>query len=149
MAAEYAFDLNYNAVPVIEVPQQQQQESVPELRKVAKPKVDKRQLEKRANIKVAKIFVVMACSIALLGVFCNSLVTRDQSRKNLESAKTELSRHLDAQVVLENDLSKLISADNIDKIATRKLGLVKVTKGNEVYLDTASENKVIISQSKN
>lgn len=149
MAAEYAFDLNYNAVPIIEVPQQQQTESAPELRRVAKPRVNKRQLERRANIKVAKVFVVMACSIAMFGVFCNSMVTRDQSRKHLERAKTELSRHLDAQIVLENDLSKLISADNIDKIATQRLGLIKVAKGNEVYLNTDSGNKVIVSQGKN
>ena len=148
MAAEYAFDLNYNAAPGIEEPQQQQEPAF-ELKKVAKPKVNKKQLEKKANIKIAKIFVVMACSIALFGVFCNSMVTRDESRRNLESAKTELSRNIDAQKVLNSDLSKLAAADNIEKIATQRLGLVKVTKGNEVYLDNDSGNRVIVSQNGN
>ena len=42
----------------------------------------------------------------------------------------------------------LISAENIDKIAVEQLGLVKITSGNEIYLDDTQDNRVIFSQNK-
>ena len=42
-----------------------------------------------------------------------------------------------------------LSADNIDKIATQRLGLVKVASGDESYLELNEDNQVILSQSKN
>ena len=63
--------------------------------------------------------------------------------------KKVLADYSDANVVLSHQLSKLISADNIDKIAAQRLGLVKVASGNESYLDLNEDNQVILSQSKN
>ena len=54
----------------------------------------------------------------------------------------------DAHIVLENDLTKLVSAENIDKIAMQKLGLVKLTNADEDYVELESENRVIVSQAK-
>ena len=90
----------------------------------------------------------MSLAIALAGAFCNSLVARTESRAALQSAKKELAMYSDENVVLQNKLSKLVSAENIDKIATQKLGLVKIASVNETYLETEKENEVLFSQSK-
>ena len=155
MAAEYAYQLHGNAVPVTYPAPSRQPQTPPRPTVVPKPArphstpEERRAQERRANIKVAKLFVVMALAIALLGVFCNSFVARTNSRQELEDMKKVLTDYTDANVVLEHQLSKLISADNIDRIATQKLGLVKVANGNESFLELDEGNKVLLSQSKN
>ena len=93
--------------------------------------------------------MVMAFAVALLGLFCNSFVARTNSRQELEDMKKVLSDYSDANVVLSHQLSKLVSADNIDKIATERLGLVKIANGNESFLELEEGNRVLLSQSKN
>ena len=158
MAAEYAYNYNAyyrtNAAPALEpVPQRQPQpvprpHVVPKPPRPQRPAVDRRQQERASNIKLAKLFVVMALAIALLGTFCNSFVARSNSRRALENKRAELSIYTNASVVLDQKLSKLICADNIDKIATQKLGLVKLVDSGESYLDLENGNKVLLSQSK-
>ena len=90
MAAEYAY--NYyrsNAVPALEpVPQREPQPRprphvVPEPRRPKRSAADRRKQERASNIKLAKLFVIMALAIALLGTFCNSFVARSNSRRAL------------------------------------------------------------------
>ena len=153
--AEYAYQLYQSAVPATQPAPSRRPETMPRPYVVPKPPkprrvpVDRRAQERKSNLKIAKLFVVMALAIALFGVFCNSFVVRQTSRQNLESARKTLQDYSDANVVLENKLSKLISADNIDKIATQRLGLVKVANGNESFLDLDEGNQVLFNQSKN
>lgn len=153
MAAQYAYDFDYeldftgsNAAPVLEP--EQKAEKQHNLRKLKKRRPQKRELERTSHIKVAKIFVLMSVAIALAGAFCNSLVARNESRAELQSVQKELAMYTDENIVLQNKLSKLVSAENIDKIATQKLGLVKIASVNETYLETEKENEVLFSQSK-
>ncbi len=155
MAAQFAYQLNNNTAPEIyPVPSRRPQRAprptvVPQPKRPHRSPAERRALERKANVKVAKLFVVMALAIALLGAFCNSFVARTNSRQELENMKKVLSDYTDANVVLSHQLSKLISADNIDKIATQRLGLVKVASGDESYLELNEDNQVILSQSKN
>ncbi len=151
MAAEFALDyeLEYgysktNAAPALEP--QVEEESRQNLQKLKKHRPGKRELERVSYVKVAKAFALMALAIALAGVFCNSLVERDRSRENLKSSRTELAMYVDENIVLQNKLSKLVTAENIDKIATQKLGLVKIASSNETYLDSGKNNEVLFSQ---
>ena len=155
MAAEYAYQLQSAAVPAAQPAPSRRPQTMPRPYVVPKPPkprrvpVDRKAQEHRSNLKIAKLFVVMALAIALFGVFCNSFVMRQTSRLDLESARKTLSDYSDANVVLRHKLSKLISADNIDKIATQRLGLVKVANGNESYLELDEGNQVVFSQDKN
>lgn len=151
MAVSYAYDnefdyLNSNAAPVLEPQAQPEQQH--NLEKLKKNRPRKRELERISNVKVAKIFVLMAFAVALAGVFCNSLVVRSESRKMLQTAQNELAMYSDENIVLKDKLSKLVSAENIDKIATQKLGLVKIVAANETYLDSQKDNEVLFSQGK-
>ena len=149
MAASYAYNngfdyLNSNAAPVLEP--QRQQEKQQNLKKLKKRRPQKRELERASHVKIAKIFVLMSLAVALAGVFCNSLVARNESRADLQSAQKQLAMYCDENVVLKDKLSKLVSAENIDKIATQKLGLVKIVAANETYLDSQKDNEVLFSQ---
>ncbi len=150
--AEHAFDLNYvpqpiafptaQPQPVKKVPQK------PELKRVPRPHVDRRAVEKANNKKALRIFLFAACAIVLLGLCISSYAARTESRHQLDEINEQLQLQLDASVVYANQLEKLVSAQNIDRIAMRRLGLVKISGMDEDYMDIATENKVIVSQSK-
>lgn len=151
MAASYAYEhefdyLNSNAAPVLEPQRQPRQQQ--NLKKLKKHRPRKRELEHASNVKIAKIFVLMSLAVALAGAFCNSLVARNESRVALQAAQKELAMYSDENIVLKDRLSKLVSAENIDKIATQKLGLVKIVAANETYLDSQKDNEVLFSQGK-
>jgi len=155
MAAEYAYQLNHNTAPEIypqpsHRPQRQPRPTiVPEPQRPRRSHAERKALERKANVKVAKLFVVMALAIALLGVFCNSFVARTNSRQELDNMKKQLADYTAANTVLSSQLSKLVSADNIDKIATQRLGLVKMASTDGSFLELNEENEVVVSQSKN
>lgn len=155
MAAEYAYNYRTNAAPALEpVPQRQTQPAqrphvVPKPPRPKRPPVDRKAQERASNIKLAKLFVIMALTIALFGTFCNSFVARTNSRRVLENKRAELVLYTDASKVLDQQLAKLVCADNIDRIATQKLGLVKLADSGDSYLDLESGNQVICSRDKN
>ena len=159
MAAEYAYDLNYqygSAAPQ-RIPQEAPQRVPPrvpqqkdELRRVPKQRHLARQRkaqERAANRKAARLFAFMALAIVLFGVFCNSFVARTTSRNALNAANRELERQTGIFRVLDKKRSNLVTAENIDEIAA-SLGLVKVQSGSEGYLNLSGENRVRTSQGK-
>lgn len=157
MSAQFAYDYRFEpigstAAPVLEPNsnpvKKPEAKPGPELRRLKKRGPSARERERASLVVIAKGFAWMAFAIALLGVFCSSYAARTVSRLELQKAQTKLSMYQEETVVLKDKLSKLVSANNIDKIAVEKLGLVKVASANEVYLDTGRENKVVVSQSK-
>lgn len=148
MAAERAFDLNYAAQPLrrpYEQPQPQQQ--TPQLRRVPQPRVDRQQLERASNRKLVKIFAMVSFAIVLFGIFCNSFAMKTEQRHALDAANEKLAMQVDANVVLQNRLARIVSAENIDKIAMEKFGLVKATNADKDFVEIEAENRVIVSQS--
>lgn len=158
MSAQFAYDYDYlfepigasAAAPAFEpgrrTEKRPEEKAGPELRRLKKRRPGAKELERASYAVVAKAFVWMALIVALAGTFCNSLVARNVSRLELQNAQKEFEMYQEETIVLQDKLSKLVSANNIDKIAVERLGLVKVASANEVYLDTGKENKVIISQ---
>ena len=104
MAAEYAYQLNSNAVPVTfpapsaNPPRPPRPTIVPKPQRPRHTPEERRRAERRANVKVAKLFVVMAFAVALLGLFCNSFVARTNSRQELEDMKNDIQVRADAFV---------------------------------------------------
>ncbi len=149
MAAEYAYDWNYqygNAAPQ-RVPQEYPRrapQQKPDLHRVPRKRQSiqqRRAQERQANLKAAKLFGFMALAIILFGIFCNSFVARSTSREALSAATQKLNEQTEIGVVLNKELSNLVTAENIDKIAS-SLGLVKVQSGSETYLNLSGENRV-------
>ena len=151
MAAERAFDLNLAAQPLQRPyvqPQERPQEPAPRLRRVPQPHVDRRKLERVNNKKLVKIFAMVSFAIVLFGIFCNSFAMKTQQRHALDAAKEKLTIQCDANVVLQSRLARIVSAENIDKIAMERLGLVKATNADKDYVEIEAENRVVVSQSR-
>lgn len=153
MAAENAYKYNYaygyepSYAP--ERKPEVQPEKKPDLKKVKKRKIDiDRQNERNVNRKLAKIVAVMCVFFALFAVVCNSFAARAQAKKDLDEIKEAYTFVEARNRELKVELNNLISAENIDRIAVEKLGLVKVDPGNEIYMDENAENHVIFSRCK-
>ncbi len=150
MAAEKAYklyDVAYETAPQLDpIPQKDEKNG---LKRAKKTQQEIRTYnEKVTNRKFIKIAAVVFSFLILYAVACHSFVARDTAKKNYETAKTEYAFSQAKNRELKVQLNQLVSAENIDRIAVEKLGLVKVTSGNEIYLDTSDGNKVIFSQNK-
>ncbi len=153
MAAENAYKYNYaygyEPAYAPERKPEVQPEKKPDLKKVKKRKIDiDRQNERIVNKKLAKIVAVMCVFFALFAVVCNSFAARAQAKKDLDEIKEKYTFVEAQNRELKVELNNLISAENIDRIAVEKLGLVKVAPGNEIYMDENAENQVIYSRGK-
>ena len=150
MAAERAYDYYaYEAAPKREPVRKPDAEKKPELKRAKKTR---REIliynEKVVNRKLVKVAAVVFSFLVLYAVVCSSFIAKDTARRNLEQAKEEYVFSQAKNRELKGELNNLISAENIDRIAVEQLGLVKITAGNEIYLDNAQDNKVIFSQNK-
>jgi len=150
MAAERAYDYYaYETAPQREPVRKPDAEKKPELKRAKKTRQEVLLYrEKMTNRKLVRVAAVVCSFLVLYAVVCNSFVAKDTARRNLEQVKEEYVFSQAKNRELKSELNKLISAENIDRIAVEELGLVKVTAGNEIYLDTVQDNKVIFSQNK-
>lgn len=150
MAAERAYDYYaYQAAPKRAPERAPEKENKPELRKVKKTQLEMRiSNEKKANRRLVKIAAVVLSFLILYAVVCDSFVARDTARHTLDKTKEEYTFVQARNRELKVQLNSLVSAENIDRIATEELGLVKAAADSEIYLDTVSGNKVIFSQDK-
>lgn len=120
-----------------------------ELREVVKgQQIIRIQNEKKSNRIMIRVLALLLPAFMMFAI-------AEKSRAELTMAKNEYERVKEAYVFaqaknreLHVELNNVIGAVNIDKIAVEELGLVKVTPGNEIYLDTVEGNKVIFSQDK-
>ncbi|MBR3816834.1 MAG: hypothetical protein IKJ27_08935 [Clostridia bacterium] len=148
MAAEKAYDYYaYGAAPQRAPERVPENEKKPELRRVGKTQLEIRiSSEKKANRRLVKIAAVVLSFLILYAVVCDSFVARDTARHTLDKTKEEYVFSEARNRELKVQLNSLVSAENIDRIATEELGLVKAAADSEVYLDTAGGNKVIFSE---
>ena len=84
--------------------------------------------------------------LAMFAVACNSFIAKDKAKKRLDSANAQLVICQAENKELNAKLTALKSVENIDKFAVEKLGLVKVTPENEIYLGSEKGNRVILCQ---
>ena len=150
MAAENAYklyDVAYETAPKLDpIPEKDGKKS---LKKAEKTQLEIRTYnEKVTNRKLLRIAAVVFSFLILYAVACDSFVARDTAKQEYEAAKSDYAFSQVKNRELKVQLNQLVSAENIDRIAVERLGLVKVTSGNEIYLDSSDGNKVIFSQNK-
>ena len=151
MAAEraYKYDMGY-AVPERRPEIEKQPDKKPELRKVKKDKIEALiSSEKATNRKLVKVVAFMSVVLVMFAAVCNSFSVRDRARTKYENIQDDYVFAQSQNREMKVKLNNLVSAVNIDEIAVNRLGLVKVTAGSEIYLDTSDGNKVVLSQDKN
>lgn len=147
MAAENAYKYDYGyAAPAQPLRKEEKQNKKTELQKLEKVESSAKALEKQANRQVLKVAAVFSLVLVMFGLALNSFCARDAAKRRLDAANENLLICQAENKELNAKLTALKSVENIDKFAVEKLGLVKVTPENEIYLNSGKGNKVVLSQ---
>ena len=149
MAAEYAYKYDYgysNAAPAQPLESEEKRRRAEQQRQINKVQQSEAAQGKKAALQVMKAAAFLCVVLAMFAVACNSFIAKDKAKKRLDSANAQLVICQAENKELNAKLTALKSVENIDKFAVEKLGLVKVTPENEIYLGSEKGNRVILSQ---
>lgn len=146
MAAENAYKYDYGYAAPAQPLKKEEKQNKTELQKLKKVESSAKVLEKQANRQVLKVAAVFSLVLVMFGLALNSFCARDAAKRRLDAANDNLIICQAENKELNAKLTALKSVENIDKFAVEKLGLVKVTPENEIYLDSGKGNKVVLSQ---
>ncbi len=150
MAAEYAYKYDYGSPAVRDnqaLPQKDQQRK-PEFKKYNSPLAERLAEERAATQKLLKVAAFLSAVIVVFAFAVNSFYQRDSAKRLLAEAENNYMLCQSENKELHAKLTALASAENIDRYAVEKLGLVKVTADKEVYLTAETGNKTIYFQGK-
>ena len=148
MAAEYAYKYDYGSPAVREnqtAPKRQPQRR-PEFKKYNSPMAERLAEERAVTRKLLKIAAFLSAVIVVFAFAVNSFYQRDSAKRLLSEAENTYLLCQSENKELHAKLNALATAENIDRYAVEKLGLVKVTADKEVYLTAETGNKTILFQ---
>ncbi len=149
MAAEnaYRYDYGYsNAAPAQPVEREQKKQKTQQNVNINKVQQSEAAQGKKATLQLMKAAAFLCVVLAMFAVACNSFIEKDKAKNRLESANENLVICQAENKELNAKLTALKSVENIDKFAVEKLGLVKVTPENEIYLTSEKGNRVVLSR---
>lgn len=152
MAAEYAYQYDYgysNAAPARPLEREKRKQKTEQQRQVERVQNSEKAQSKKATLQVMKAAAFLGAVLMMFAVACNSFIIKDRAKNRLEAANEKLVICQAENKELNAKLTALKSVENIDKFAVEKLGLVKVTPENEIYLNSAKGNRVVLSQNGN
>lgn len=150
MAAEYAYKYDYGSPAVRDnqaLPERELQRK-PEFKKYNSPLAEKLAEERAATRKLLKISAFLGALIIVFSFAVNSFYQKDSAKRLLTDAENHYMLCQSENKELHAKLTALASAENIDRYAVEKLGLVKVTADKEVYLSAETGNQTIYFQGK-
>lgn len=148
MAAEYAYKYDYGSPAVREnqaAPKREAQKR-PEFKKYNSPMAKRLAEERAATQKVLKIAAFLGAVIVAFAFATNSFYAKDAAKRQLDEANDFYMLCQSENKELNAKLTALATAENIDRYAVEKLGLVKITADKEVYLQAETDNKTIFYQ---
>ncbi len=147
MAAEYAYKYDYGSPAVRENPLPKKEvQKKPEFKTYNSPLAKRLQEERAATQKVLKIASYLAAVIVAFSFATASFYEKDEAKRKLDTAQDFYMLCESENKELNAKLNALATAENIDKYAVERLGLVKITADKEVYLDAETDNKTIYFQ---
>lgn len=148
MAAEYAYKYDYGSPAVRDnqaLPEKEFQRK-PEFKKYNSPLAERLAEERAATRKLLKVAAFLSAVIVVFAFAVNSFYQRDSAKRLLTEAENKYMLCQSENKELHAKLTALASAENIDRYAVEKLGLVKVTADKEVYLTAETGNRTIYFQ---
>lgn len=149
MAAENAYKYDYgyfNTVAAQPLEREERKEKKEQQVKVNKVHQSQTAQAKKSSLQLAKAVVVLAVVLTMFAGVLNSFIKRENAKDRLQAAKEELVICQAENKELNAKLTALKSVENIDKFAVEKLGLVKVTPENEIYLSSNGGNRVLLTR---
>jgi len=148
MAAEYAYKYDYGSPAVKEnqpLPKKEAQKR-PEFKTYNSPLAKRLAEERAATQKVLKVASFLAAAVVAFSFATASFYEKDAAKRELDKANDFYMLCQSENKELNARLTALATAENIDKYAVERLGLVKITADKEVYLDAETDNRTIYFQ---
>ena len=145
--AEYAYryDFGYEANAAVQPKVKPEVQQQPELKVIVNPMAKEIAREKEVNKMALKLSALMVSLLVVLSVFCYSLVLMSDLQHSLADAENELKIHQAQNEELKTELNALVAGVDVERYAVEKLGLIKVSNENEVYINNETGNKIIFS----
>lgn len=141
----YRYDFGYDANAAVQPKKQPQVQKQPELKVIVNPLAKEIAREKEVNKMALKLSALMASLLVVMSVFCYSFVLMNDAQHSLTDMENQLVIHQAQNEELKAELNALVAGVDIERYAVEKLGLIKIASENEVYLNNATENKIIFS----
>ena len=138
---DFGYDANAAVLPKKEVKVQKQ----PELKVIVNPLAKEIAREREVNIMALKLSALMASLLVIMSVFCYSFVLMNDRQHTLTDMENELVIHQAKNTELKSELNSMVASVDIEKYAVEKLGLIKVSAENEVYIKGDTANKIVFS----
>lgn len=141
----YKYDFGYEANAAVQPKKQVRVESQPELKVIVNPLAKEIAREREVNKMALKLSALMASLLIVMSVFCYSFVLMNDKQHSLTDVKNQLVIHQAKNEELKAELNSMVAGVDIEKYAIEKLGLIKVTSDNEVYIKGDTSNKIVFS----
>ena len=92
-----------------------------------------------------KLSALMASLLVIMSVFCYSFVLMNDRQHTLTDMESQLVIHQAKNDELKSELNSMVASVDIERYAVEKLGLIKVSNENEVYINNETGNKILFS----
>jgi uncharacterized protein YpmS len=141
----YKYDFGYEANAAVQPKRKTEVQSQPELKVIVNPLAKEIAREREVNKMAFKLSALMVCVLVIMSVFCYSFVLMNDKQHSLTDVKNELVIHQAKNTELKSELNSMVAGVDIERYAVEKLGLIKVSAENEVYIKGDTANKVVFS----
>ena len=141
----YKYDFGYNANAAVQPKKEVKVQQQPELKVIVNPLAKEIAREREVNIMALKLSALMASLFVIMSVFCYSFVLMNDRQHSLTDVENQLVIHQAKNDELKAELNAMVAGVDIERYAVEKLGLIKVSAENEVYLKGDTANKIVFS----
>lgn len=141
----YKYDFGYDANAAVQPKRQVEVKQQPELKVIVNPLAKEIAREREVNKMALKLSALMASLLVIMSVFCYSFVLMNDRQHTLTDMENELVIHQAKNTELKSELNSMVAGVDIERYAVEKLGLIKVSAENEVYIKGDTANKVVFS----
>ena len=141
----YKYDFGYDANAAVQPKKEVKVQQQPELKVIVNPLAKEIAREREVNIMAFKLSALMVSLLVVMSVFCYSFVLMNDRQHTLTDMESQLVIHQAKNDELKSELNSMVASVDIERYAVEKLGLIKVSAENEIYIKGDTSNKIVFS----
>lgn len=141
----YKYDYGYDANAAVQPKKKVEVQQQPELKVIVNPLAKEIAREREVNIMAFKLSALMVSLLVIMSVFCYSFVLMNDKQHTLTDVENQLVIHQAKNDELKSELNSMVASVDIERYAVEKLGLIKVSAENEIYIKGDTGNKIVFS----
>ena len=141
----YKYDFGYDANAAVQPKKEVKVQQQPELKVRVNPLAKEIAREREVNIMAFKLSALMVSLLVVMSVFCYSFVLMNDRQHTLTDMESQLVIHQAKNDELKSELNSMVASVDIERYAVEKLGLIKVSAENEIYIKGDTANKIVFS----